>query len=288
MHNLNYELKELCKRNCDGSYATQKKRREVLDALAHELTKTLGYRRMLARSLKEHHVKALADHWLNKGLATNTIKARMSYLRWWAKKVGKHNLISPKNTDYGIGRRINIPTESKACDVTNAQLEKIQDEFVKAGLRLAREFGLRKSEAVMFMPKLADKGDHIALKACWCKGGKARTIPILTSSQRDALDYAKVIAGSGSLIPAALRFHQQRNRYEKLSAKESLTKLHGLRHQYAQWRYEMLTGWPCPLAGGPMRKDLAAGKREIDTQARLIISKELGHERIQIVATYVG
>ena len=64
--------------------------------------------------------------------------------------------------------------------------------------------------------------------------------------------------------------------------------MHGLRHAYAQNRYEELTGWQAPAAGGPNAKTLTAEQREADRQARLTISRELGHEREQITAAYLG
>jgi hypothetical protein len=59
-------------------------------------------------------------------------------------------------------------------------------------------------------------------------------------------------------------------------------------HNYAQTRYAELTGWKAPAAGGPTSKQLSADQKVIDRQARLTISRELGHEREQITAVYLG
>jgi hypothetical protein len=64
--------------------------------------------------------------------------------------------------------------------------------------------------------------------------------------------------------------------------------MHGLRHAYAQNRYEELTGWRAPTAGGPDSKSLSPEQREIDREARLTISRELGHEREAVSAAYLG
>jgi aminoglycoside phosphotransferase (APT) family kinase protein len=53
-------------------------------------------------------------------------------------------------------------------------------------------------------------------------------------------------------------------------------------------RYRELTGWAAPAAGGPRSKDLTPEQRELDREARLTISAELGHEREQITAVYLG
>jgi len=64
--------------------------------------------------------------------------------------------------------------------------------------------------------------------------------------------------------------------------------MHGLRHAYAQRRYEELTGWRSPVAGGPSSRSLTQEQKEQDREVRLIISRELGHEREQVTAVYLG
>jgi integrase len=147
---------------------------------------------------------------------------------------------------------------------------------------------LRREEAIKFMPGFADQDDHIRLKAAWTKGGKARVVPILRQDQRAVLDRAHRLAGSGSLIPSQKNYIQQLRTYERHTTQSGLSKLHGLRHAYAQARFKQLTGWACPAAGGPTAASLSADQRKLDLQARLIISRELGHAREQISAVYLG
>ncbi|MCP4407497.1 MAG: integrase, partial [Gammaproteobacteria bacterium] len=64
--------------------------------------------------------------------------------------------------------------------------------------------------------------------------------------------------------------------------------MHGLRHAYAQDRYAEMTGWAAPTAGGPTSKALSRAEKVVDREARLTISCELGHEREQITAVYLG
>ena len=109
-----------------------------------------------------------------------------------------------------------------------------------------------------------------------------------TEQQREVLDRAHRLAGGGSLIPSARNYRQQLRAYERHTANAGLSKLHGLRHQYAQDRYEELTGWKAPAAGGPPASVLNAEQRALDREARLIISQELGHERLAVVKVYLG
>ncbi len=138
------------------------------------------------------------------------------------------------------------------------------------------------------MPAAADKGDHLALKNTWTKGGKAREIPIRTDAEREVLNRAHQLAGRGSLIPPNRNYVQQLRIYEGHTSRAGLSKLHGLRHAYAQQRYQELTGLPCPAAGGPVSTQLTAAQKQTDRAARLTISRELGHEREAVTAIYLG
>ena len=104
----------------------------------------------------------------------------------------------------------------------------------------------------------------------------------------EMIQKAKALAGRGSLIPAERSYVEQLRRFEYQCAAAGAHRIHGHRHQYAQTRYRELTGWPAPAAGGPRSRDLTPSQREADREARLTISEELGHEREQITAVYLG
>lgn len=91
-----------------------------------------------------------------------------------------------------------------------------------------------------------------------------------------------------SLIPAEMSYKDQLNRFKAQTAQAGIDRVHGLRHSYAQARYADLTGWKAPAAGGPSSKQLSPEQKAIDRSARLAISRELGHEREQITAVYLG
>jgi integrase len=284
---LNHQLKQLCRQNRDGSYGTQVRRERELTLVANQLHE-LGYRGMNSHSLKPKHVQALVGFWLSTGVAIGALKNRMSALRWWARKVNRQNVVARSNDAYGIPNRQFVTGQSKARSVSDADLEKINDPHIRMSLALQAAFGLRREEAIKFSPSYADQGDHLELKASWTKGGKARSIPIRSPLQRAVLDRAHELAGKGSLIPGHRNYRQQLRIYEGQTIRAGLSRLHGLRHAYAQRRYEELTGWTSPAAGGPPAKSFSAEQRSLDEEARLTISRELGHERISIVRIYIG
>jgi len=284
---LTYSLRQLCQRNRDGSHATQADRMRILTLVARQLRET-GFRQMKASSLNGKHIQALLGRWQNENLSAGTIKNRLSHLRWWAEKVGKAGVLPTDNAQLGVPERRYVTNISKARALETAALAKITDEYVRMSLRLQAVFGLRREEAIKFQPGYADRGDHIMLKGSWTKGGRERNIPISTPEQREILRAAHRLAGTGSLIPADKRYIDQRHIYDGQCKQAGLSYMHGLRHQYAQNRYEALTGWKSPAAGGPSSKRLTPAQREQDEQARQAISRELGHERAQITAVYLG
>lgn len=173
------------------------------------------------------------------------------------------------NEHYGIPDRRFVTNESKAKTVTGEQLERVRDEHVRMSLELQQAFGLRREEAMKFQPSFADRGDHLMLKASWTKGGRERTIPVRTEEQCDLLNRARKLASFGSLIPSNRNYVHQLRVYEGNTCRAGLSRMHGLRHAYAQNRYEELTGWSCPADGGPVAKDLSPELREADREARL-------------------
>ena len=288
MRDLNYRLMQLCKRNRDGSFATRARRARELDLCANQLHE-LGYTRFKdPHKLKGRHIMILVQRWKTEGLAAGTIKARMSSVRWWAEKVGRQSVIEPSNAAYGIGERRYVTNESKALSLGEGDLDKVRDPRLRVCLELQRVFGLRREECLKLQPHLADKGDRLVLKASWTKGGREREVPIRTARQREVLNQAHDLAGRGSMIPPERSYVEQVKRYERQTAAAGLHKLHGLRHAYAQERYRELTRWAAPAAGGPSSRELTPEQKAIDREARLLISAELGHEREQITAVYLG
>jgi len=277
----------MCLRNRDGSFSTRAARERALDLCARQL-KSLGYGQMRAQSLKPKHVEALVGLWTAEGITAGTLKNRMAYLRWWAEKVGRESVIPGENASLGIPERSLMSAEGRQLALDADKLVLIGDERVKLSLLLQAEFGLRREESIKFQPGYAIRGNMLHLKASWTKGGLAREIPIRTADQRWVLEQVKNLAGKGSLIPEERTYVQQVRVYEGELRKAGISRAHGLRHTYAQRRYEDLAGWKSPHAGGPKSKDLTPDQRATDRAVRLAVSAEMGHAREEITAVYLG
>ena len=276
--------------NREGSRATQASRSSHLHIVARELSE-MGYRHLSPRNLKRKHVDALVTRWLEAKLAVVTIKSRMSTVRWLARKIGKPNVVPRTNAELGIPDRTRAANPSRAFALTAEMLERVPSPYVRLSLELEEKFGLRREEAAKIRPHEADRGNKLVLRGTWCKGKRAREIPIRTPAQRELLERAKELATTtpeGSLIPEKT-YVKHIKVYERQTYKAGIRSPHGLRHAYAQARYENLTGWRCPAAGGSARKGLKTEEEKaLDDHARRILSEEMGHGRLEILTLYLG
>lgn len=288
-HILVKELVQLCDRNKDGSYSTQAARKDILIQAGKQLLEG-GFRNLGTQGVKPKHVQHLVERWKVEGLSDATMKNRVAHLRWWAEKVNKASVIPRTNSALGIERRQYVTNQSKAKEVSADALAKIKDERLRVSVELQRAFGLRREECLKFQPSYATRGSpaSIKLKASWCKGGREREVPIRNDYQREVLARAAALAGSGSMIPKEQSYVERLKQYENATSRAGMSKLHGLRHEYAQRRFRELTGFECPATGGPTAKNLTPEQKANDLTARLQISRELGHNREAITAVYLG
>ena len=289
MQDIRLQLKELSYRYKENSYATQADRRKMLLMIGGQLA-TMGYVQLQLPDFKGRHVNKLIALWQSQGLSTGTMKNRLSTLRWLVTKLQKREIMAPTNDVYGIPKRQYVAEVSKAIIVDRATLETIHDPYVRMSIRLQEAFGLRREEAIKIQPYYADRGSWLVLKSSWCKGGRARCVPIKTQEQRQVLEAAKALVATkeASLIPPNKLYEEQLHRYESQTYRAGLRKLHGLRHAYGHHRFLEESGSPCPVAGGLHRGKMTKQQREEAYATQLIVSAELGHNRPAITKTYLG
>lgn len=291
MNKLEYGFNHILERNRDGSYATQSNRRRMLSMFADQLKKS-GYKtnEMRPSDIKGRHINALIRQWKIDGISAGTMKNRMSNIRWLAEKIGKADMIK-SNATYGIEERQYITNKDKSLRTDNLDLDKLSS-YVRQSIELQKHFGLRREEAMKFSPEYALGGYDpysapvLKIKPSWAKGGRARTIPIFSDAQRDALMSALTLAGDGSLIPADRSYKEHLGYFERETSAIGLGQTHGLRHLYAQNRYRELVGIDCPAVGGIV--DLTDAQKALDLSARQTISSELGHNRLSVTGIYLG
>ena len=163
--------------------------------------------------------------------------------------------------------------------------------------QLARTTGMRLRETILAdLPRLkreAEQYGKINIQD-GTKGGRCgATAPrwiMVDDHIRDALRYAEQVSPDGSrnlLAPneSYLDFQSSVVRPSRdILRTHNLKGFHQLRAAYACERYEQITHHLAPINGGRCKRL----DPRLDREARLQISYELGHGRIDVVSAYIG
>lgn len=281
------------------SSRTKQLRFETIVAGFREL-RALGFKIENPKNFSERHMRELVTQWEKGGLSPATIQNRISCFRVFASWIGKRTMIGDSAqyaSSPNVVKRQYVATEDKSWSSHNVDAQavldtlSIEDQRTSVLLEVIKAFGLRRKEAVMLKPWRADKGDYL-LVIDGTKGGRGRMVPIDSDIKRAALAHAqKTVSGVNEALGyPGLTLKQSLARLSNRMTKLGITKkglgitLHGLRHEYANDRFEEMTGAKTPVRGGK-KGELS---KEIEDKARIDVSEELGHSRISVTATYYG
>jgi len=242
------------------------------------------------------------------------IQQQLSFLRVYASWIGKPGLVrdAERYTSHPqLVRRTYCAQLDKGwtgngidVDASIRAVAKI-DLYVAAQLRMAMAFGLRRKEAVMFRPHVAEVPDFALPSSCAAisryvsflrikrgtKGGRLRFAAIRTQAQRDALACAKEIARfpHSDLGRPGLTLKQSLDLFSNVVRTAGLTKKtlgvtpHGLRHEFAGDLYFDIASVQPPVRGNDPCVDpdtMRAAYHEV--------ARQLGHNRPQISNAYLG
>ena len=263
------------------------------------------------RSLSGRHIDFILAHWQGEAKAGRmtaaTIQTYFSFLKTFTGWIGRPSVMKPIGCyfdDPKLYQRSYIATTDKswkaaAVSVAERIREAIRvDRHVAATLMLMAAFGLRFKEACMFRPHqdIVESPPESGVVTYYLdthrgtKGGRGRFIPILSAAQREAIEFAKSVAMrvNDSVSDPRRDLKQTLRRTRYVMERLGITKRdlgvtpHGLRHQYAEERYECLSGNAPPVAGGNEID------KALDKDARLTVAAELGHGRAEITNAYLG
>jgi integrase len=285
------------------STETKKNRSDILYQAFTEL-RGLGFKLDNPANLREKHFEALLEYWLSKKLSSATIQKRTSVLRVFCGWIGRANMIKGLETyveDVSKVRRVQVAQVDKSWSTNGVsyedKLKEIEAYDIQAGaqLRMIKAFGLRRREAVCFRPivamRLGEESQSITVEF-GTKGGRPRSIPIDNDEKREALDHACKISKvtSGHIGWENLTLEQAIKRFANIMQKFGITKkdcgvtAHGLRHEYINDQYEVITGQPSPIRGGK-KEDVDP---LLDLEARTRLTLDAGHSRLSITPSYFG
>lgn len=214
---------------------------------------------------------------------------------------GEWQTVKP-GSDCGIERRKYIPKETKSVSETkHTKIQQDIGERISHLMALQRTFGLRFKESCMIDPKAAlkqaEKTGIISVKA-GTKGGRPRRVPCDEKGKLILEAAVKIQVGNSMIPDKEMSYVKFRGEcYEQ--ARIHGFAFHSERHAYAQTRYREIVKAPSPLEAGWEHKGRIAKladylgiseteAKDIDRKARLRISMELGHSRVEISNAYLG
>ena len=262
------------------------------------------------RQLRGKSVAFIKDIWAGRvadpctgrarAVASGTQAVRLTTLRLICDEAGKPGLVAKSNKAAGMPGRVRVNPENVAWRIDRDRANRVPGQNVGVVLRAQNQFGLRMREAWLLDGRKADRADWLFVER-GTKGGKPRWVPIRTDAQRELLAEVKAANSrtpKGTLMPGA----SQKAAFDAYKAgmkAAGLKRGHGLRHDYAQRRHAELVRekaeaaesapWVCPKLGGPWPvTGLNKPDRAIDNEVRLIISREMGHERVEAANPYLG
>jgi integrase len=208
-------------------------------------------------------------------------------------------LLNVSPVDY-LGKRSHVRQQAPSSyneQIFKTAVEKLEQqgqERVALIVNLTYAFGLRIKEACLLDTRQALKEAKTLGKIRVTQGtkggsgkGQQRWIPI-SKQHIDILKRTSALQHNlKNLIPEHLTFKQWQDhcRYHWKQATTDIKGFHDMRAAYACRRYQQLTGFAAPVITENGRR---TAPKDIDTQARLIISQEMGHHRIDVIASYIG
>lgn len=231
------------------------------------------------------YAKTLGD--LAPSTAQNYISAVNTVMNLATK--GSWKTVSPTK-DCQIEKRTHARTEpTPDQEKIAASLASVTDSRMQAVSGLMREFGLRSKEASLINAQKALKEAterRVVTISEGTKGGRVRELQITRHEQLQTLQTAVSIQGEHkSMIPADQSWAEWRDgdlrELRETLQGQGVARLHDLRAAFANQRFEDLTGHASPLGGGHW-------DRKLDRQASEKLAEELGHGRIEVLASYIG
>jgi integrase len=207
---------------------------------------------------------------------------------------------SPISPSEFVGSRRQVrttPPTGLDFGAINAIMTEIQAkgyEWIALVIYFARAIGLRFQEAcqqnyVRMYKEASTTGEVRVMEGT--KGGTGkktlRYVKINPYTLKQLQRASELQAGHKSLMPPTLSRKQAKSRvryqWNKWRNKYGLGRFHDLRASFACDRYFEITSCPAPVLRGKRMVE-----KELDAAARLIISRELGHGRRSVMASYIG
>ena len=239
-----------------------------------ETLRELNFHVQTLENLRQDHVEALHQHWVERGLSHGRITGLNCHLRTLCKWLKKRDLVAPVAKLVEDFHRPSVTRTDKAWSGKGVTIEAVLatvracDEFgqvVAVQLELEWVLGLRVQESWLLrpLPALIEAiNGACVLIEDGTKGHRPRDLQLDLLMQIDVLYRAVSFEKSSgsSTIPARFTLDQWSNHFSYVLRKAKLYKdvskgglgvtAHGLRHEFLQGLYHRITGHKPPVGGG--------------------------------------
>jgi len=292
----------------EGHYATVKAHADRWVAFVEwcrsELGPNINDARKIDRQILFDYAQHLRQQVEQGGLKIATAQNRLSSVNRTLEAIRGDRSVRVASPSQALGlHRSNARSEApngqdrEHLKTITKALNALQQQRVSAILHLARETGMRLREAILAdLPRLHREAERLGRINIQdgTKGGRSGAYAprwiTATTNALEALRAARNASptGSNNLLArdeSYKTFLQQivKPAREILHA-YNLKGFHELRAAYACERYKQLTGHAAPVNGGICYQE----NRKLDQTARQQISLELGHDRTDVIAAYIG
>jgi integrase len=285
---------------------TQKRRLYTVFKTLKEV-RAAGYKVESPYNLSGKHLEVIVRRWADAGQTAGTMETKLAHLGAFCEWMGKDGMVKslydyvPKEELVKTGRvRRYVAVEDKSWEAHGVNMmEKIaeieRDEPVVAiQLKLQAAFALRVEESFALpiaktMRNIIRRGDGKMVVSECTKGGRDRLVPLQLQAHvlQEALPYAN--SRSGSTTPGEYSLERWKNHYYYVLRKHGITKddlgitSHGLRHQWVQEFYKVLTGYEAPIKGGNARPS-----KDVHIAAMKAAIEAVGHSRVSKTGAYMS
>jgi len=282
--NLLAQAEKLYRHNRQGSYKTKERYFEAYKRFLRFVADT--YRLEKIQNISGKHFSAYVEFMQSKNLSPSTIKTDLAAIRFWHDQIPNAKYTLPSNDEFDLERRkfggVARAWSDSEFNRMILQCWQAGHEDYEACIVIARYAGLRLHEVMRLdtaIARAALKNGYITIKG---KGGKVRNVPInenvkiiLEKFLKRTPPGHKLFVSSDKQTHIAKTELQNFITAHRKFVQEDFSKppitFHGLRHTCAQDWYREL---------------IAQGRPEVE--ARLQVSKWLGHERLDVTRIYLA
>lgn len=298
--NMNRQAEAIMRQICGKEHSKGSDYRYVSAMKNFNKFLAVAYSKENLNRIENRHLEAYVEQMQEAGFSRSTITNALSAIRYFVDKLhydGYAKKFLASNRELGVEPRNKEDRLGKERAWTQREKDVMFARALEQGkmrehdlMRMADQFGVRIHEAIKTEKEQLDKALRSGQLHVIGKGGLERNIPVRTEAQREFLRYLSINSPkhAKTFVCEGEKAHevkskmqnwiirereqlQDKDRSKDREADRYELTFHGLRHGYCQSRYEEIR---------------QSGKDE--RQAKLEVSREMGHFRPEITDIYLA